>query len=143
MSEYNPNDWGIYKNSDIKKAITNIFTRNEFVTLIRKINECNPNTFINHSFQNEGNCVKIYNYLRLWRGKYWAGEDMSDFLCGMIRNIRRNRNVAVNSMLSNISDKTNNDISRNVEEYIRGGVKKKKKNQQKKTIRKQTNKRKY
>lgn len=125
--EIKPYDDGLdYYPSDIKKAITNLFTKSEFVMIINKINQCNPNTFINHSFQNEGNCVKLYNYLQLWRTKYWNGEDMSDFLCGMIGNIRRKQDKAATSAISHVSDKTNYDVSRYMESYVRGGLKRKK-----------------
>lgn len=59
MTPYERDYLGHYKNSDIRKAIVNLFSKNEFVMLINKINQCQPNTFINHSLQNEGNSVKI------------------------------------------------------------------------------------
>ena len=97
--------------------------------LINKINKCQPNTFINHSFQNEGNYVKIYDYLMYWRSRYWNKKDMSDFLCGMIGNIRKNHDKIVKSAILNVADKTNDDVSHLVEGYLKGGVKSRKKQQ--------------
>ncbi len=126
MAQYDPDSYGRYKPSDIKKAIKPLFTYNEFLLLIKKINQCNPNTFINHSFQTEANCVKIYDYLTLWRSKYWEGEDMKKFLCGMIGNIRKNQEKLTQKTLNQIADKMNTDVTNVVGEYIKNGGKRKK-----------------
>jgi hypothetical protein len=118
MAECTTNEWGNYNNSDKKRAITTIFTKNQFVMLINKINQCQPNTFINHSFQNEANSVKIYDYLMQWRLKYWSNEDMSGFLCGMIGNMRKKRKVVMTTVMSYISEKTNNDVINIIEQYL-------------------------
>lgn len=136
MSQYNIDIYiGRYKNADIKKAITDMFTKKEFVMIINKINQCNPNTFMNHSFQNEGNCVKIYDYLTLWRRNYFDGQDMTNFLCGMIGDIRKNRDKITNTVISRVADKTNTDVAGIVKQYIKGGkVKKTKRKRRRRRI---------
>lgn len=131
MSEYTPDAWGDYKNIDKQDAITKIFSKGEFVMLINKINKCHPNTFINHSFQNQGNAVKMFDYLIEWRTKYFQNNDMSGFLCGMIGNIRNKRVKIVNNATSRIAYKTNDDVTSLIEGYLKGGVKFIKKKEQK------------
>jgi hypothetical protein len=118
MTQYTADDWGDYTDSDKQKAIAKIFSRDEFVILIKKINKGQPNRFINHSLPNNGNYIKMFYYLREWRSKYWQSKDMSGFLCGMIGNIRKNREKLIKNVLKNILDKTNTDVLQLIIEYL-------------------------
>jgi hypothetical protein len=118
MTQYKADDFGWYKDSDKQNEITKIFSRDEFVILIKKINKCQPNRFINHSLPNIGNYVKMFNYLMEWRSKYWQSKDMSGFLCGMIGNIRKNREKLIKNVLKNVLDKTNSDVLQLIIEYL-------------------------
>lgn len=111
---------------DVKRLITETFTKKEFKMVINKINECEPNTFINHSMQNEGNCMKLFRYMRRWRLRYWNGEDMSGFMCGMIGNIRKKREKTINKFVSYIADKTTDDTALHMKGYLKGGTKRRK-----------------
>ncbi len=51
---------------------------------------------------------------------------MSNFLCGMIGNMRIKREKLINSVLSDFSKKTNNDVSSITKKYIKGGKTRKK-----------------
>lgn len=111
------------------KTLEKSFTRKELNIMYEKMMECEePHSVIESIPFTYFKKERILDYLTKWRVKYFRYEDMSEFLCGLVGNIRRRRQEAVSNALNKIEKHTNRDVTGVIKEYIgpKGGKLKRK-----------------
>lgn len=83
------------------------------------MNECGNKTTIEklNPFLTNDKIDKIYDYLLSWKMSYWNGEDMSNFLCGLLEKIRNRTKTEQLKAIAKITDKTNDDVSKIIKDY--------------------------
>lgn len=112
------NEFG-YNSLEKKQILLEHFTMEELKQIYNKINECEKKTIFEkvNPFLTNDKIDKIYSYLSSWQNSYWAGKDMTNFLCGMLGRIRDRTKTQQIKALNKIADKTNTDVTNIIKEY--------------------------
>lgn len=113
------NGW-FFSNTEKKEILSEHFNNTELKQIYNKINECEKITTterINPFFTND-KIAKVYDYLNIWKSKYWEYQNMENFLCGLLGKIKTRTKQTQLNAINSIAVKTNNDISNKVKEYV-------------------------
>ena len=89
-----------YSTADYRSQLLTYFTNKELKMILIKIKECEPSSYVDYIniFRNtltDHNINKIWYYLNSWRSAYWNGNNMNNFLCGFLGNLRRHRESTI------------------------------------------------